>query len=131
MYLDLCKERLEYHRKQCSAARKCDNLFQISNVVLTSFQMLSLTIMSNINTSSTDVAIVSGIFTLLITIISRIESSFDFGILNVKHSILVDDFNEIVMQLEYNTENPIDASKLARIISILEKNHLQSVWFPC
>lgn len=88
--------------------------------------------MANTDTDARDVAITAAVFTLLISICTRIESSFDFAVLNVKHSILVDNFNELLFNYEYSIDDPQELLKIkARLISVMEMNHLQAVHIPC
>ena len=134
-YIELCKEKGEFHRKQANYSLRWWNLFGIINVVLTASQALTMTIQAATGSDSVPIAITGGAFAALIAISGRIQLSFSFNCLSLEHHHLADDFDELVQKFTLLI-NDIEKEEyeekdyehcVNRYISVNEKTHLQAV----
>lgn len=129
-YLEECKSKSLFHKKQSKNSLNWYNLLGITSVILTSGSALSMTILSVYKTDELSVAVTSAIFSFLLVVNGRISQAYNFNTLAILHSQLSDDFQELVVnfnKLQVDYDHKLYEITTNRMISVNEKTHIQTV----
>lgn len=98
-YIKLCSEKREFHQRNASSAMKLHQLFTILGAVLSGGTALSMTILTVLKSSDVSIAVIGGVFALVIGVTAKIQESYGFKLLNYQHAELSNDFQELENQL--------------------------------
>lgn len=134
-YINKCKQKINYHKGQLINAKAWDNAMGLIIVILSATQAFSMTIMTVIGSSAFEIAIVSGTFSLVVIIFSRIKESYQFLSLHYQHSHICEEFTDLHYNLtkslnNFNNEtfNSSEYEKnIVKYSVILNKSHLQHI----
>ncbi len=129
-YIETCEIKSLFHKTQSRNALNWYNMLGICSVIILSGQALSMTVQSAMDVDSLTVGITGASFAFILSIFNRIQMVYMFHSLSILHSIVADDYNELVEKLkllEFHPNNELFEQYILRYVSITEKSHIQQV----
>lgn len=130
-YIKLCSEKKVFHLKNAQSSSKWNSLFNLVNVLLTSATALSMTILTVLESSELNIAIIGGVFAFSIALTNQIQKNYNFQILNYQHSDVSNEFNDLensFILLSRKVHNQDEFEKLTlRYLTTNNKTNIMSV----
>ena len=130
-YIALCEERILFHSQQGRLAKVWDNLLGISLIILSSTSGAILTILGVLYVDSSIITIVGVLFSVFLTILSKIRDSYKFEYISCLHNGLFDSFCELKLDLENSKKDEHVLANInlltTRYVYIHQRSHIQTV----
>ena len=127
-YRNKCHEKHLQHTRDARASNHWHSFLEILGVVLSASLSFSVIVLTALNANNMSVSITSGIFSFFISVAQRIQNSYNFQALEVKHHVVADNFYELYQAL--NSLDPNDAHEYDLIINkfiLVSQKHTQPV----
>lgn len=127
------KKSYEKHLSHVRNARNSNHWalsLEVFGVILSAGLALSTVILGTLGASNFELAITSGIFSFFISVSQRIQNSYNFLVLEVKHNILADDYYAIYYELDKIDPENINYHEYENIINkymLVSQKHTQKV----
>ena len=134
-YIEKCKTKINYHKNQSIQSNSWNNALSLITVSLAATQALATTIMSVIDSSADEIAIVSGVFSLVIIIASKVRENYQFLSLHYQHDHICKEFIDLHYELlkclnDYNNDifdHAVYEKNIIKYSVIINRSHLQHI----
>ena len=116
------------HTKYARASNHWHSFLEILGLTLTAGLSLSTVVLTALKADNMTVAITSGVFSFFISVAQRVQTSYNFISLEVKHHVVADNFYEVYWALE--CLDPEDVHQYDLIMSkylLVSQKHTQPV----
>jgi len=127
-YREKCYEKHQQHTRDARASNQWHSFLEILGVVLSASLSFSVVVLTAMRADNTTVAITSGVFSFFISVSQRIQNSYNFLSLEVKHHVVADNFYELYWALD--SLDPNDVHQYDLIINkfvLVSQKHTQPV----
>ena len=134
-YIDVCSDKIIFHTKNAINSSGFNQLLSITNTILSSGIGLAMIVLGTKDYSSETVAITGGLFSFFLTIFQRVQSSYNFPLLQALHFNASDNFLDVKNQFS-NVERKLLENKfnldeyekaIIRLQFYIDKSHIQTV----